>query len=417
MECRLITAHSDAAARIREFIIKDADAGIDPVPGQPDPFWAGLRAAGTEPWLDTGDLDAASKLWSSEFSALTTNNTLLNAEVQKGIYDALIREAAAHLADLDPQTQVMEIAFALNARHGLRLAHRFGGKVSVELHTDTAHDVEAAVAYGQRFYAICPDHFIVKVPLTPAGLIATRELGARNIPVNFTLGFSARQNCVAAVFARPAYVNVFLGRLNAYVADNGLGSGDLVGEKATLASQRCVTDASRGRQQPTRQIAASMRAADNLAALAGVDVHTIPVKVAAAAKTELDGKWSSRRDCDYDVALAPGIDPDGCRLHALWGVPEPVWAFAASIEARPPASGNELAERARAAGVGDLFPLLSEADQARIAGDGKIPKHTVWQERIQAGELAIDTLLNLAGLASFAADQAALDTRIRRLIS
>jgi transaldolase len=46
----------------------------------------------TRLWLDTGDIDEAKKLWCSEFEALTTNNTLLNKEIQKGIYDGLVHE-------------------------------------------------------------------------------------------------------------------------------------------------------------------------------------------------------------------------------------------------------------------------------------------------------------------------------------
>ncbi len=52
-----------------------------------DPFWEALRSTGTELWLDTGDMDEAEANWSAEMSALTTNNTLLNNEIQKGIYD------------------------------------------------------------------------------------------------------------------------------------------------------------------------------------------------------------------------------------------------------------------------------------------------------------------------------------------
>ena len=123
-------------------------------------------------WLDTGDIDSAAELWVNEFTALTTNNTLLNAEVQKGIYDDLIAEAAKVLSGVDRRTLIVEIAFFLNARHGLRLVQRFGANVSVELHTDLAHDVvERSVYYGRRIHAICPDSFVVKVPLTPSGAI------------------------------------------------------------------------------------------------------------------------------------------------------------------------------------------------------------------------------------------------------
>ena len=50
-----------------------------------DPEWRKLRDIGTRLWLDTGDIDEAGKLWNSSFDALTTNNTLLNKEIQKGI--------------------------------------------------------------------------------------------------------------------------------------------------------------------------------------------------------------------------------------------------------------------------------------------------------------------------------------------
>ena len=74
-------------------------------------------------------------------------------------------------------------------------------------------------------------------------------------------------------------------------------------------------------------------------------------------------------------------------------------------------------DRAHDLGAGDLFPRLSDEELAQIADDGKIPKHETWGDRIRSGELAIDTLLNLAGLASFESDQQALDDRIEKLIA
>ena len=64
----------------------------DAFPGSP--LWAAVAKTGTSLWLDTGDVDAARELWVRDFVALTTNNTLLNKEVQKGIYDQLVPAAA-----------------------------------------------------------------------------------------------------------------------------------------------------------------------------------------------------------------------------------------------------------------------------------------------------------------------------------
>jgi transaldolase len=382
-----------------------------------DPFWKGLQATGTRLWLDTGDIDAAARQWTQEFSALTTNNTLLNKEVQKGIYDTVIREAGGILGTLRGDQQVLEIAFILNALHGLRLVKVFGARVSVELHTATADDVDSAVAYGRRFARISPTHFIVKVPLTAAGLMATRILRREGIPVNFTLGFSARQNYIAARFARPSYVNVFLGRLNAYMADNALGDGLLVGEKATLASQAGVARASKGAAEPTLQIAASMRGGSQVRDLAGVDVMTMPLATASEARSSLDGKWQSRVRETYRVSLAPGVDDEAVRLSTLWDISDRDERLAGSLVDQEPSSAAELVERAHALGSGDLFPRLGEADLGALAADGKIPKHAKWSARIARGELAIDTLCTIAGLQSFTADQRALDDRIRRLVA
>ncbi len=364
---------------------------------------------GTELWLDTGDVDAAAKLWTAEFTALTTNNTLLNKEVQKGIYDDVIREAGSLLEGMEPGQKVIEIAFILNALHGLRLVHAFGALVSVELHTATAHDVEAAVAYGRRFARISPDRFIVKVPLTAAGLLATRALRKEGIPVNFTLGFSARQNYLAAGFASPSYVNVFLGRLNAYVIDNKLGDGTMVGEKATLASQEAL-------RKGTRQIAASLRGGSQVRDLAGVDVMTIPPATAADAHAKLPGTWESRLGRDYRVSLAAGAREEQVRLSVAWDIGAKEQELLRSLEAKPPATAAELVSRAHEKGLGELFPRLGAGDAAHIASDGKIPKHARWADRIARGELAVDSLLNLAGLASFTADQEELDNRIRGLV-
>ena len=122
--------------KIKSFILRGIDE--QPVIAVSDPFWQSLRNTGTELWLDTGDIEEAEKNWSAEMTALTTNNTLVNKEIQKGIYDKFISEAREIVKDLPLRDQIVEIAFILNARHGLRLAKKFGGMVSVELHTDTA---------------------------------------------------------------------------------------------------------------------------------------------------------------------------------------------------------------------------------------------------------------------------------------
>jgi len=403
--------------RIEEFVLSGIDISTPDVFPPRDPFWKALRETGTELWLDTGDIDAAAELWTGDMSALTTNNTLLNKEIQKGIYDDFIKEAHEIVKDLELRDRVIEIAFILNARHGLRLVEKFGGKVSVELHTDLAHDLGGIVRYGKRFHSICPDHFIIKVPLTATGFIGARALRENAVPVNFTLGFSARQNYIAASFAKPNYGNVFLGRLNSYIADNRLGSGENAGEKATIASHRQLTALREERGVPTKQIAASMRSGEQVDALAGIDVFTMPPKVAKEAKERLNHEeFRTHINDDLNVDLAAGVDPGEVKLEKTFEVGYETEQFAQSLEDDPPLTGDDLVQRAYELGCGDLFPKLEESERKQIALDGKIPKHERWKEKIKKDEVAVDTLLNLAGLASFTADQSALDERIEKLI-
>lgn len=397
---------------IKNFIGKDIDEAI--VMPHSDPFWGNLRDTGSEIWIDTGNIQDANSLWSSEMTALTTNNTLLNQEIQKGMYDNYVSRAKKIVQDLPLNQQILEIAFMLNARHGLRLVKKFGCLVSVELHTNVAHDYDGTVNYALRLFEICPENFLIKVPYTATGLLAARYLRERGVRINFTLEFSARQNAFASIIAQPAYVNVFLGRIGAYIKNNRLGSDQGIGERTTLASQKLINRLRSESMYPTRLIAASIRSAEQIENLAGVDTMTIPAKIAAEGHEKLNGAFSSRINVEYPVKL--NTHSTGCQLEKLWEVSEKELLLAYEFNHNPPKNAIELINLAHQAGCGDMFPILSEEDLNKIAKDGKIPLHSQWKNRIKSGELAIDTLLNLAGLSSFAEDQASLDNRIMRIL-
>ncbi len=384
--------------------------------------WKKLDAIGTQLWLDTGDLEVAKKQLTAEFNALTTNNTLLNNEVQKGIYDDLVGKAAKAIREAAPditeQDLVLEIAFVLNAFHGLRLVKTFDAFVSVELHTDLSLDVERSVAYGERYFAICPDRFIIKVPLTPAGYLAAGQLAANGIPINFTLGFSARQNYVAALLTNPRWVNVFMGRLGAFVADHHLGSGENVGEKATLATQRALIALRKAGRSKTHLIGASMRSGVQVGSLAGLDVYTMPPKVARQYLENPLPELTSHVEDDPEVTLADGVSLADFNGATLWEVSDD---FKTCVDALLKKGASSLTPEAiqehfAAAGFGDFLPYWSDADIATADRDGKIPVFETWKERLQSGEIGLDALMNLSALRSFTTDQTAFDNRVRSLL-
>jgi transaldolase len=387
-----------------------------PLPAS-DPALAKLRALGTQLWLDTGNLEEASKLWRREMSALTTNNTLANQVVQTGIMDEVMGEAARRVRDLDPSTSidelVMDVAFVVNCHIALRLVHAFDALVSVELHPAIGHNIEATLRYAQRYYAINPDRFIVKIPLTPEGFCAVARARAEGIPINYTLGFSARQNYLAARFSKPNFVNVFLGRLNAVVADNHLGDGKMVGEKTTLASQAGVRELREKHADiPTHQIAASMRNAEQMVSLAGVDVYTIPPKAVEEfyAANHSPDDLTSRLTQSYEVTL--NADTDKSSVEILWTIDDNFKRFAEELASRGATTltGDDLRAADRDYGT-KLFSGFTADEQAAIRTKGKIPETARWQ-----GRASLDDLMTESALQSFITDQNALDARIRQII-
>ena len=380
-----------------------------------DPLLARLKELGSELWIDTGDLELAQSIWKTELTALTTNNTLANQVVQSGVMDAVIQETVDKLAEaasgLSREELIMEVGFVINCRIALRLVEAFKVKVSVELHPAISRDIEKSVEYGKRYFAVCPDYFIVKVPLTPEGLLATRRIRQENIPVNLTLGFSARQNYLAARLANPNYVNVFLGRLNAVVADNSAGSGEWVGEKVTLHTQSAVEEVRNNHAAvKTRLIAASIRNGGQVATLAGLDVQTIPPK--AMKEFQESGRTPDQIQKTEGTALNPELGSGhdwSARVAKLWDVDGDFRKAVDRLMARgdlDQMSGFDLIRLCEDSGL-DLFHPFTGQDLNKIQDDGKIPKLADW-----SGAIALDDLMTQSALQSFTRDQNALDGRI-----
>jgi transaldolase len=377
-----------------------------------------LCSLGSELWIDTGDLDKALATWKGELSALTTNNTLANQVVQSGVMDETIKgtveKIRAVAPDLNGEELVTEIGFVINCKIALRLVQAFKVKVSVELHPAMSRDMEKTLAYARRYYKVCPQYFIIKIPLTPEGFMAVRQLRKEGIPINYTLGFSARQNYLAARLSNPSYVNVFLGRLNQVVSDNSLGSGDMVGEKVTLATQGALWDLRT--EEPdvtTKLIGASIRNGAQVGFLAGLDVLTIPPPAMQDFMDTVDVETVKSHVSD---AITPGIDSGNSaagRFNLLWEVSDSFKEFVDSLlkqEGLDSLSGDALRAFCDENKM-NLFHPFSQEDLNTITAHGKIPKLGEWPDSV-----ALDDLMTQSALQSFAKDQQALDERISSFI-
>ena len=395
------------------------ELGNDQPVFQSDPTMARFKETGTELWIDTGDLEKAQSIWKSEFSALTTNNTLANQVVQTGVMDEVIHQTISRLNEvasgLTEEERVTEVGFVINCRIALRLVRAFKTKVSIELHPSMSRNIGRTLDYARRYYRVCPEYFIVKIPLTPEGYLSVRTLRKEGMPINFTLGFSARQNYLAARLSNPDFVNVFLGRLNQVVSENSVGGGDLVGEKVTLATQEALLRVRK--QYPevgTRLIGASIRSGEQVAFLAGLDVMTIPP---SAMEEFLKMKHPvGTMSSNIGKDINPEIDFShlhGPRFHKLWEVPDAFVQFVNDLLASTnldSMNGGEMESFCRERNV-DLFYPFSPAQLKKILDLGKIPRLGEWSQ-----EVALDDLMTQSALQSFSKDQASLDDRIRSFL-
>jgi transaldolase len=138
------------------------------------------------------------------------------------------------------------------------------GPVSAEV---IAQDTAGMVKEG-RLLAKIHEHVVVKVPLTAAGLGATRILSDEGIKTNVTLCFQASQALLAAA-AGATYISPFLGRVD-----------DISGDGMELISE--IVDVYANDPDITTQVlAASIRHPLHVAQAARVGAHvaTIPYKV------------------------------------------------------------------------------------------------------------------------------------------
>jgi transaldolase len=137
------------------------------------------------------------------------------------------------------------------------------GPVSAEV---ASLEYDGMVAEGETLAKIA-SNVVIKLPLTLAGLKATKYFKEKGVKTNVTLCFSANQALLAAK-AGATYISPFIGRLDDINLD-GMG---------LIENIRQIYD---NYQFETQILAASIRSANHVtqAALAGADVATIPPDV------------------------------------------------------------------------------------------------------------------------------------------
>jgi len=143
------------------------------------------------------------------------------------------------------------------------ILHLVDGPVSLET---VSRDAKGMVEEGRKL-AELGDNVVVKIPMTPEGIIAVQELESEGIPTNVTLVFSPTQALIAAK-AGATFVSPFVGRLDD-VSSDGM---------KLIRDIKIIFD---NYDYDTQIIVASVRHPMHVleAALIGADICTMPFEV------------------------------------------------------------------------------------------------------------------------------------------
>jgi len=160
--------------------------------------------------------------------------------------------------------------------------------ISMEVIGDTGN----MISEGKRLYKKYGKVATIKVPCTPNGLLACKELTDNGIKVNVTLIFSQAQAVLAAK-AGATYVSPFVGRVD----DNSFGGLCLVKDIANVYKVHGVE---------TQVLAASLRGVRDAARAFeyGADIVTMPPGVFEGMyKHVLTDKGLDQFDKDYAASV------------------------------------------------------------------------------------------------------------------
>jgi transaldolase len=137
------------------------------------------------------------------------------------------------------------------------------GPVSAEV---VSTDYEGMVREAKHLFSIAKN-VVVKIPIIPEGLRATKSVSAMGIPVNMTLVFSANQGLLAAK-AGASYISPFIGRL------------DDVGQRGMTVVKELVTIRENYKLK-AKVLVGSIRHPLHVieAAKVGADISTVPPEV------------------------------------------------------------------------------------------------------------------------------------------
>ncbi|MGC9162195.1 MAG: transaldolase [Thiomonas sp.] len=233
-------------------------------------------AASTVVVADTADLELLQR-WRTRDA--TTNPSLIRKAAADPRYHALVAAAVRASADANERLDALLVAF------GLEILQRVPGRVSTEVDARLSHDTDATVRRARALVAryaaegVSRERVLIKIAATWEGIAAARQLEVEGIHCNLTLLFSFTQ-AQACAAAGVQLISPFVGRITDWHRQQAGAAWDAQAHRG--ARDPGVQAAARiwryYKQQGVRTevMGASFRDIDQIAALAGCDLLTIP---------------------------------------------------------------------------------------------------------------------------------------------
>ena len=307
-----------------------------------------LVASGTQLWLDSLDpeLIEASGDWG--VSGATSNPLIISNLIRTGRFDAQLTELLDR--DLDDHQLAWQLADRIVTQAEAAYLDVFqrtagdDGYVSFEL-DPLLEEPDAGMSLDEIAgrYVELAQHWshghpnrMIKVPATPAGLLALEDIVAAGVPVNVTLVFTGRQHrlaCEAAwrgaeklddLSSFKSVYSIFVSRLDVYTSTAHSDLSATVRGLVGIANARQIYQANRefwsDKPTPLAQqiVFASTGTKDPedpvdkyVAALAGADIQTNPPETNAAIQELVERTYTQTIDEPTDSAVLAEIDREG----------------------------------------------------------------------------------------------------------
>ena len=216
------------AETVHQFLRSKFNPHFGQLPGVlgSSPAWSATRAAGSELWLDTGDMDEIAGLW----SAIGRNDQQHAAEPGnperslRPVHPGGGRRAPA-LCAWTQSGIAWRWPSCSTGGTGCRLVEKFDAHVSVEEHTDLAGDVEETLEYCAVVLRAVSGAVLREDPADAGRSLGDAAGGARVDPCQPHPGVLGQAELRGGRPRGAGVRDVFLGRLNQFVADNDLAPG------------------------------------------------------------------------------------------------------------------------------------------------------------------------------------------------